>query len=165
MRTPPFIAVLLLTACSTSGGPYPSLQPRAAEAIDPRLQPVRPMNLRAVAPGLAAQLSALVEQARSGDSAFGPAADAADRLAGAAGAPQSESWISAQEALSAAIAARKPTALAEADIDALAAKALQTQGGIAPNDLKAIQDAAAQVASIAHSQTSRIDAIKRRLGD
>ena len=165
MRTPLFIAVLFLTACSTSGGPYPSLQPRAAEAIDPRLQPVRPMNLRPVAPALAAQLSTLVEQARSGDSAFGPAADAADRLAGAAGAPQSESWISAQEALSAAIAARKPTALAEADVDALAANALQTNGGIAPNDLKAIQDAAAEIASIARAQTSRIDAIKRRLGD
>jgi hypothetical protein len=112
-----------------------------------------------------AQLSSLVEQARIGDAAFGPAADAADRLAGAAGSPQSESWISAQEALSAAIAARKPTALAEADIDALAANALQTHGGIAPNDLKSIQDAAAEVAVIARGQTSRIDAIKRRLGD
>jgi hypothetical protein len=163
MRSLPFIAVLLLTACSTSGGPYPSLRPRAAEAIDPRLQPVRPMNSRPVTPALAAQLSALVDQARSGDSAFGPAADAADRLAAAAGAPQSESWISAQEALSAAIAARKPTALAEADIDALAGNALQTHGGIAPNDLKEIQDAAAQVAAIARKQIARLDAIKHRL--
>ncbi len=165
MRSALCIALLALAACSTSGGPYPSLRPRAAEAIDPRLQPVRPVNERPATPALLAQLSSLVEQARSGDAAFGPAADAADRLAGTAGAPQSESWISAQEALSAAIAARKPTALAEADIDALAANALQTHGGIAPNDLKAIQDAAAQVAAIAAEQTARIAAIKRRLGD
>ena len=165
MRSALSIALLVLTACSTSGGPYPSLRPRTAEAIDPRLQPVRPINERPVTPALLAQLSSLVEQARSGDSAFGPAADAADRLASAAGAPQSESWISAQEVLSAAIAARKPTALAEADIDALAANALQAHGGIAPNDFKAIQDAAAQVAAIAGRQTLRIAAIKRRLGD
>ena len=94
-----------------------------------------------------------------------PAADAADRLAAAAGAAQSESWISAQEALSAAIAARKPTALAETDIDALAADALQNHGGIAPNDIKAIKNAAAEVGAIARGQTGRLDAIKRRLGD
>ena len=165
MRCLVLIALIGLTACSTSGGPYPSLRPRAAEAIDPRLQPLRPLNERPVASGLAAQLAALVGQARSGDSAFQPAADTADRLAGSAGAPQSESWITAQEALSAAIAARKPTALAQADIDALAGNALQAHGGIAPNDLKAIEDAAAEVGAVAHGQTMRIDAIKRRLGD
>lgn len=122
------------------------------------------MNERPAAAAVAGQLAALVEQARGGEAAFEPAVAAAERLAGSAGAPQSESWIAAQEALSAAIAARKPTALAEADIDALAAHALQTQGGIAPNDLKAIQRAAEEVASIARGQTDRIDAIKRRLG-
>ena len=164
MRQPMLVTLVLLAGCSSAGGPYPSLQPRAAEAIDPRLQPVSPINDRPVAPALAAQLGALVDQARSGDSSFAAAIAQAERLAAGAGAPQSESWISAQEALSAAIAARKPTALAEADIDALAARALQTQGGIAPNDLKAIQDAAAQVAAISRGQTDRIDAIKRRLG-
>jgi hypothetical protein len=122
------------------------------------------MNDRPVRPALAAQLAALVDQARGGEAAFGPAAAEAERLASAAGAPQSESWIAAQEALSAAIAARRPTAIAQGDIDALGATALQTQGGIAPNDLKAIQTAAGEVASIAKAQTDRIDAIKTRLG-
>lgn len=159
--------ILLLTAsvagCSSPGGPYPSLQPRAAEAIDPRLQPPAPVNDRPVAPALAAQLAALIDQARAGNAAFEPAAAAAERSATSAGPPQSESWIVAQEALSAAIAARKPTAMAEGDIDALGASALQTHGGIAPSDLKAIQDAAALVASIARAQTDRTDAIQRRL--
>ena len=165
MRKPLLLTVLMLTACSTSsGGRYPSLQPRAAEEIDPRLQPVKPMNDRPVAPALAAKLAALVDAAHGGDAAFAPAAAEAERLAASAGAPQSEGWIEAQEALSAAIAARKPTALAQADIDALGATALQTQGGIAPNDLKAIDSAAAEVSAIARVQTDRIDAIQKRLG-
>ena len=164
MREPLLLGLLMLAGCSAAGGPYPSLRPRSAEAIDPRVQPVRPMNDRPVAATLASQLAALVEQARSGETAFEPAIADAERLAGAAGAPQSEGWIAAQEALSAAIAARKPTALAEADIDALGATALQTHGGIAPNDLKAIESAAAEVARIARGQTDRIDALKRRLG-
>ena len=164
MRTPLVLAVLLLGACSSAGGPYPSLQPRPAEAIDPRIQPVRAMNDRPVSPALAAQLATLVSQARGGDAAFEPAIGAADRLASSAGAPQSESWIAAQTALSAAIAARRPTALAQADIDAIGATKLQTQGGLSPNDLKAIDGAAAEVAAIARRQTERIDAIQRRLG-
>jgi hypothetical protein len=164
MRRWLILSVVVLAACSAPGGPYPSLQPRAAEAIDPRVQPVKPMNDRPVAAALASRLAALVEQARGGDAAFAPAAANAERLAASAGAAESESWIVAQEALTAAIAARRPTALAQADIDTLAATALQTQGGIAPNDLKAIDSAAAEVSAMADRQTGRIDAIKRRLG-
>jgi hypothetical protein len=164
MRTPLFLAILTLGACTSTGGPYPSLRPRAAEAIDPRVEPARPINDRPVAAALAAQLRALVAQAHDGDAAFGPAAAQAEQLAASAGPAQSEGWIAAQEALTAAIAARKPTALAEADIDAIAGSALQTKGGIAPNDLKAIKDAAAEVAVIARGQTDRIAAIQKRLG-
>jgi hypothetical protein len=164
MRLPLLITLFLVTACTSAGGPYPSLQPRSAEAIDPRLQPVRPMNDRPVADALQSQLAALVDQARSGEAAFEPAAAEAERLAASAGPPQSEGWIAAQEALSAAIAARRATALAQSDIDALGATALQTHGGIAPNDLKAIDSAAAAVTSISRSQTDRIAAIQRRLG-
>ncbi|HVU29150.1 MAG TPA: hypothetical protein VHE36_02005 [Sphingomicrobium sp.] len=164
MRLPLLIALFLVTACSSAGGPYPSLQPRPAEAIDPRLQPVRPINDRPVTSALASRLAALVDQAKRGQAAFEPAAAEAERLAASAGPPQSESWIAAQEALSAAIAARNATAVAQSDIDALGANALQTQGGIAPNDLKAIEDAAAEVASISRSQDERIAAIQRKLG-
>jgi len=71
--------------------------------------------------------------------------------------------MAAQESLSAAIAARKPTALALSDIDALGATALQTQSGIAPNDLRAIQSAAEEVASIDRRQADRIKAVQARL--
>ena len=164
MRTLVWLPLLALSACSTPGGPYPSLRPRAAEAVDPRRPVARPVNDRPVTAGLAERLSALVDQAQSGTAAFDSAASQAERLAAAAGAPQSESWIAAQEALSAAIAARRPTAQAIGDIDEIAATSLQAQTGIAPNDLAAIQRAASQVAAIDARQAERVNAIQRRLG-
>jgi hypothetical protein len=77
---------------------------------------------------------------------------------------QSESWIVAQQAVSAAVAAREPTARALGDIDAIAAFALATQGGIAPADLAAIEEAAAQVGAIDRRQAQVINALQARLG-
>jgi hypothetical protein len=153
-----------MTACSHAGGPYPSLAPRAAEAIDPRVEVVRPVNDRPAAAALTARLAGLIAQARSGDADFAPAAIAAERLAASAEPRQSESWIAAQEALSAAIAARHPTALAQAEIDSMAAQAIRSQGGIAPNDLAAIEGAADEVKAISARQSARIRAIQQRLG-
>jgi hypothetical protein len=159
-----FLSVLALVACSSPGGPYPSLQPRAAESIDPRVPIERPMNDRPVSPAMAARLAELVNQARAGDSAFDPLASEAERLTSAAGAAPSDSWIAAQQALSAAIEARRPTANALADIDALGAAALQTNRGIAPNDLAAIQQAAAEVAALDQRQADRVGAMQQGLG-
>ena len=164
MRRSALLPIIALSACSAPGGPYPSLQPRAAEAIDPRVPVIRPVNDRPATPALVERLSGLVGAARSGDSAFDGAASQAERLAAAAGAPQSEGWIAAEEALTAAIAARKPAAQALGDIDALAASALQTQGGIAPNDLAAIQRAQAEVGALDARQAARIDTMQKRLG-
>ncbi|MES2137812.1 MAG: hypothetical protein V4502_12230 [Pseudomonadota bacterium] len=158
------LPVVILGACSAPGGPYPSLQPRAAEAIDPRIPVVRPVNDRPVSAGLAGRLAELVSQARAGEAAFGPAAAEADRLAAVAGGQGSEGWTIAQQALSAAIAAAKPTAEAIADIDAIAANALAAQGGIAPNDLAAIKDASAEASALDRRQAARIKAIQQRLG-
>jgi hypothetical protein len=164
MRRTALLSILALTACSAPGGPYPSLQPRAAEAIDPRVPVVRPINDRPVTAGLAARLAALVDQAQSGDAAFDGAASEAERLAGGAGPPRSESWIAAQEALTAAIAARRPTATAMGDIDEIGATALQNQAGIAPNDFAAIKSAAAKVGAIDSRQADRVASIQKRLG-
>jgi hypothetical protein len=158
------LATLALGACTTPGGPYPSLQPRAAESIDPRLPVDRPMNDRPITAALASQLAQLVAQARDGEAAFSSKAAEAERLAAAAGAPQSEGWIAAQEALSAAIAAAGPTRIAMADIDALGANALQTNEGMSPNDLAAVKSAGAEVGAIDQRQVERIKAIQRRLG-
>ena len=164
MRRALLLTVFAAAGCSTPGGPYPSLQPRAAERIDPRVPVAGTVNDRPVSAALSARLQSLVAQARSGDAAFAPAAAEAERLAASAGAPRSDSWIAAQEALSGAIAARRATATALADIDALGGDALERQGGLSPNDESAIKAAAAEVAALDLRQAARIDAIQRRLG-
>jgi len=164
MRRVVLVPIIVLAACSSPGGPYPSLQPRAAERIDPRVPVQRPMNDRPASAALEARLNSLVAEAQSASGAFDAAASQAEQLAASAGAAQSERWVAAEEALSAAVAARKPVAEALAEIDSIGADALQTQGGIAPNDLAAIQDAAGRVGDIDRRQTARIKAIQQRLG-
>ena len=157
-------AISILAGCTAATGPGPSLAPRSAEAIDPRVPVVSTAVTRPVDAALAARLDELVRAAQQGDSAFNAAASEARRLAAAAGAAQSESWIVAQQAVSAAVAARAPTARALGDIDALAAGALARQNGIAPADLTAIEAAAAEVSAIDRRQAQAIDALQARLG-
>ena len=164
MRSALCITLLLLSACASRGGPYPSLQPRSAERIAARVPVDKPMNNRPAGSALTARLASLVAEARNGDATFAVAVADAERLAASAGAPRSESWIAAQEALTAAVAARKSTATALGDIDEIGARALQTQGGIAPNDLAAINGAAREVAELDQRQADRIKAIQIRLG-
>jgi hypothetical protein len=110
------------------------------------------------------RLAQLVGQAQSGEAGFAAASANAQRLAATAGSPQSEAWVVAQEALSAAVAARAPTTQALGDIDGIAAAALATKGGIAPADLNAIEAAAAEVRAIDRRQAEIIDSLQRRLG-
>ena len=163
-RPAAFLSILAIAACSTPPGPVPSLAPRSAETIDPRV-PVGESGVPLpVDAALAARLAELVGLARQGDGAFAAAAGEAKRLAAAAGAPQSESWVVAQQAISAAVAARAPTTRALGDIDALAAAALARRGGIAPADLAAIEGAAAEVGAIDRRHSQVIDALQARLG-
>ncbi|QIK78006.1 hypothetical protein G7077_02840 [Sphingomonas piscis] len=155
---------LMLWGCSQPGGPYPSLQPRAAEGIDPRLS-VAPLSAPAAASAqLLARADALLRQGRTGNDSFVSAIAEAERLAASAGARQSESWVVAQQALSAAAAARSATTRALADLDAVAAGQLQSASTIAPADLATIQAAAAELARLDAAQQARIDAVTRRLG-
>ncbi len=160
----PLPALAVLAACASTGGPFPSLETRATEGVDPRLPIVRPINDRPVAPALASRLAELLERARAGNAAFDSIASRAESLAAQAGAQQSDTWVAAQEALSQAVAARDITASAMGDIDELGSMMLQSNGGLAPNDLVAIQNAGAEVAALDQQQASRIKAIQQRLG-
>src|SRR6186713_3272733 len=55
----PLLPSLALAACSTPGGPYPSLSPRAGETIDPRVPVNRPLNERPASAELVARLDSL----------------------------------------------------------------------------------------------------------
>ena len=159
------ILPVMLAACSAPDAPAPSLAPRAAEAIDPRIEPAGvPIPAKPVDSALAEALTSLVAQAIDGNTAFDTAADRAERMVASAGATQSESWIAAQEALSQAVAARGPTARALGDVDAMAADAIAAKGTIGAADFAAIRAAADRIAEIDRRQSARVDAMRQRLG-
>ncbi|MBA2771773.1 MAG: hypothetical protein H0U34_07130 [Sphingomonas sp.] len=161
-----FFALLLtaaLAGCAAPASQAPSLAPRAAEAIDPRMPLPEPQLSTAVDPGLAAQLSALITQAQAGDAQFRATAPAAQQAASSAGPRESESWVVAQQALSALVAARGPVTRALGDIDALGAARIQRLGGIAAADMRAIQAAAGRVAEIDRREAALIDQLQARL--
>ena len=156
--------MLLLAACSTPDvGPEPSLAPRAAEAIDPRVPVPGDMPLGPVTPAVAASLEALVSTVRAGRAEFEARAAEASRLAAAAGPSASESWIVAQQSLSRLIAQYGVTTRAAADIDELAASRIKGQGWLPPADREAIAAAAAEVTTISASQSATIERIRATL--
>ena len=157
------LPLLALGACSAPEGQPPSLAPRAAENIDPRLPVGSPDPVGPVSPGLAARLAELVDHARAGDAAFGAAADRAGQLVGGAGGEGSESWVAAQQAISAAVAARGPTTRALGDIDAIAASAVARSGGMPAADFAAVQAAQAEVGAIDRRHAETIDSLQARL--
>ena len=161
--------LLLLTALPLAGGcamttsPEPSLAPRAAEAIDPRVPIPSEEPVGLVDPALAGQLSALVAEVRSAMPAFDAREAEAGRLAASAGPVASESWIAAEQALSRLIEQHGITTRAAADIDRLASIRLVQQRWIAPADRQAIAAAASDVGSISAQQAGAIDRLKERL--
>lgn len=163
-RLAPLFALLLLSACSTAPtGPPPSLAPRAAEAIDPRVPIPDTVPIGPVDAALAGKLNALVGQARAGISLFEAKRADAERLASGAGPIASESWIAAQQALSLLVDQYGVTTKAAADIDALAATRIENQHWIRPSDQQAIAAAAAEVGAINEAQAAVIGRLRDRL--
>lgn len=164
MRNTVAPALLLLAAgCSSTTGKEPSLAPRAAESIDPRL-PIPDAALTGpVDPALAQRLQALIETARAGAPQFNAQESDATRLAAAAGPVSSESWIVAQQALSRLVERHGVTTRVAGDIDALAASRLEGQHWIRPADQKAIAAAAAEVGSINSAQAETIRRLASQL--
>ena len=152
-----------MAGCAHSPVNAPSLAPRAAEAIDPRLPVPEPVLSTTPNPALLDQLNALVAQAEAGDSQFQPEAAAAEKAVAAAGAAQSESWIAAQQALSAAVAARAPVTRAAADVDSVGAERIQKLGGIAKADLQVIDTAGARIHAIDEREAALIKSLQDRL--
>jgi hypothetical protein len=157
----PALAVLLSGCAAATNAP--SLAPRPAEAIDPRVPVPEPVLPTTPTPALVHKLDSLVAQAVAGDEAFGPLAERARQLADAAGAKESESWVVAQQALSVAVGARTPVTTAVGDIDALGAQRIQALGGIGAADLKAINAASARVSEIDDREAAAVSAIQAKL--
>ena len=155
--------LLLLAGCASAPSGEPSLAPRSAEAIDPRVPiPSEPMAGPAD-PSLTARIAGLLDQVRAGDAAFQAAADDTSRLVANAGPAQSESWIEAQQSLSALVATRAPVTSAISDLDALIAARLVATGGILPGDLAALEAASASAAAVGERQAALIERLQAQL--
>jgi hypothetical protein len=153
--------MLLVAGCTPPVMTEPSLAPRAAESVDPRVPIPDVLPAGPVDAELAQRLQGLVDTARAGTSAFNAQELEANRLAAAAGPMASESWIAAQQALSRLVERHGVTTRAAGDIDALAGSRLEGQHWIRPADREAIAAAAAEVASI---NTAQAEAIQRLTG-
>ena len=163
MRASALPLIVLLAGCAAPEVTAPSLAPRPAESIDPRVPVPDPVLPSAADAQLVARLDALIAQARSGDAAFQAAAANARRLAAGAGPRESESWVVAQQALSVAVAARAPVARAIAEIDALGAQSVVEHGGIGAANLRAILAAAAEVAAIDQREAATVSELQAAL--
>jgi len=160
----PLLAIPLIGACSTAGtGPEPSLAPRAAEAIDPRVPVPDKVPSGPVDAALAGKLNELVKQARAGVPLFEARRANADRLAAAAGPAASESWVAAEQALSLLVEQFGVTTNVAAEVDALASTRLDSKRWIRPADQQAIAAAAAEVAAISEPQAAAIGRLRDQL--
>lgn len=154
------IAVLLLAACQTvpTDG-EPSLGRRAAEAIDPRLPVEATVDTRPADEALAARIRVLMAEARASANAFAAAEPGTRAAAAAAGAPQSESWIAAQLALSELERTRAGFTRALADLDALHANLARSDRASAA-DLAALESAANDLRGTGERQVETLDSIR-----
>ena len=165
MRSPlALLALLMIAGCSTPGtGPEPSLAPRAAEAIDPRVPIPDTVPAGPADPALARQIDALLAEARAGEAAFSAREAEASRLAATAGPASSESWVAAQQALSRLVEQFGVTTRVAADVDALASGRLESNRWINPADRDSIARAAMAVAAISEPQAAAIAQIRETL--
>lgn len=159
----PFNLAVLAAACATPQGSEPSLAPRAAEAVDPRLPVAEAIDPAPADPALAGRLAALLAEARTAAAVFDSAAPGARALAQSAGPAQSESWVAAQAALSQLERARGPLARAAAEVDALAAERLRVGRSYTAADLAALEQAAAELRAINERQIETLDSIAQLL--
>ena len=115
-----FVAIAASLAACAAPGPYPSLEPRP---IEKALAETEEEPAEAPLPdeaGLPARIAALTAEVRRGQREFNSALPAARAAAERAGAPESESWIEAQQTLSRLEAAGAVSGKALSDLDALA---------------------------------------------
>jgi hypothetical protein len=160
----PLAAAAMMAGCSTPRtAPEPSLAPRAAEAIDPRVPIPDSVPSGPVDPALANRIDALLAEVRSGVAAFEAREAEAARLASAAGPASSESWVAAQQALSRLVEQFGVTTRGAADVDALASTRLESNRWISPADRHAIESAASTVAAISEPQAAAIVRIRDQL--
>lgn len=159
----PACAALVLGACTTSEGTYPSLAKRPDERISATWPPAPPAPEAAPAPldpAAANRLDGLLAQVRSADARFHAKEGRARRLVAAAGraAMGSEAWSIATVAISELEAARSQAMVAMSELDSLNVSA-RTEG----RDVTQIDTARHQALAIIAQQDRMLDSLKGKL--
>lgn len=155
--------LLLLAGCASPRVSLEGLRPRAAEAIDPRIPlPTEAVGKPADA-SIAGRIAAAQSDARTGVAQFDALLPSARAAAAKAGAMGSESWVEAQELLSALVEARAPLTLALADLDAIAGGRVETIGDLGVTDRERLFAATARLAAMDSDQQAAIAALRSRL--
>ena len=164
MRHLSCLALLALTACMDKGE-YPSLRPRPFERLGGAGIPIPPPPAAPLARAeIVTAVGSFVAKAEAGQRAFAGKLASTQSVVAQAGAVDSDSWISAQEALSALDVSREPTVTAMANIDALnrggTGRAGLTYGD---NDFAAIRNAGERVNALLEAQQRELDTLEAGL--
>lgn len=153
-------APLLLAGCADSAGVGPSLARRPIESRD-LSEPVPEAAPPVIADAqLRSEIEGLLNRARVGERDFAALLPRMEAAASAAGAQGGESWIAAQQLLSALEAARGTTSSALGRLDALLAERVlaQNEAGLAE-----LQTAQQEVAALADAQQRQFDRLQARI--
>ena len=141
----------------------PSLARRPAESIDPRLPVIDRSDSLPADPALAEAWRSVAAPAFAQAPAVQAAIARANALAAGAGPRGSESWIAAQQALSAAIAAGEPVTRAIGAFDAAVADRIASGQRLVPQDLAAARRISEELATLDRNQRQAMEAVQLRL--
>jgi hypothetical protein len=151
IRLAGLVLPMVLGACASTNGEYPSLAIRDAERVSGSAQPVE-VAPRPPAPPLdstiAGRIASAVAQARKANGSFAAASSRTERTVSAARGTRSpgDAWIAAQVALADLVSLRSEAVIAQADLDLLyTSERLSDPERITPT-AQALMDARSQVA-------------------
>lgn len=158
LRLAPAALFVLVSACAGSAD-FPSLNPRPieAKAADLLNEPTPPPVVPAPSdPAMAQQINAARQLAQASAAPFEVAAARADQAVAGAGPAESESWIAAQMAVSAAEQARAGVKTALADLDSLLRRLIAAGPS---EDLSQVEQAIRDVEALDAQQSERMVAL------
>lgn len=154
------LGLLLGPAACLDKGDYPSLRPRAFEGTSagvplPPPPPTAPPSAQTLA-----RVAVLVGRAEAGNEKFSAELVRARPVIARAGAADSETWITAQEQLSALDASRAEALAASAELDALTLSGVDAAGlRFAEADFAAIRAGTEQVSALLDAQGRTLSAL------
>lgn len=162
-RLTPYCFALLLSACATPDGEFPSLERRPYETDAPIAEPVTGAAPTVLPSELAGKVAALTNRHRIASAGFAKALPAMQRTAsGAAGrAPGSEAWVNAHLQLSRLDKMRADSVVALSELDELIAGQIDGDSAYVALLVAAQEPIAAEVAA----QRAEIGRMSQLIGE